>query len=313
MTIRRSLGSHLERWLVRVRRLYRERLRKNKRAKRIILALAFAIFLAGVGISIAQQPEVLSNLAWRPVVIVLLVTVPLSIFFRSLEYYLLARQIGLSITLINAAEITVISSAANMLPLPGGPLVRIAALRSEGASYRSGIGTTLLGGLIWVGVSLVIAGGAIATISSGILATGFLVIGALTLVAGLVLAARTHGGLRIGCLVVLNRAVNMNVMAARYYFCLAAIGHVPDYAQAAALTVSGVVGAAVFIVPAGLGVRELVAAAMAPIVLLSPALGFLAASLSRILNDVALLSISAILALRYRRDPAVAKDSSRRT
>lgn len=293
----------MERWFEGAIIFYREKLRKSERAKRLMLLFAFAAFLAGIVFSIFMEPDAFTNIAWEPMVIVLLVTVPFSILANSLEYYLLARQIGLPVSLAYAVEVTIISSAANMLPLPGGALVRIAALRKAGASYRGGVGATLLGAIIWIGVSFVIAGGGVASMAPGFVAMSLIVLGILALVAGLILSARTRGGLRIGALVVLNRTITVIITAARFYFCLIAIGYLPSYAQAAALTVSGVAGSAISIVPAGLGVRELVAAALAPVVLMPPAIGFLAASLSRVLGLVALLPVSLFLAFRHRGSP----------
>jgi uncharacterized membrane protein YbhN (UPF0104 family) len=88
--------------------------------------------------------------------------------------------------------------------------------------------------------------------------------------------------------------------AARLFLCLSAIGTMATFAQASALTLSAVAGSAISIVPAGLGVREIAAAALSPIVNLALASGFLAATLSRVLAFVMIAPVGIFLAIRTR-------------
>jgi hypothetical protein len=91
------------------------------------------------------------------------------------------------------------------------------------------------------------------------------------------------------------------VDSARLFLCFAALGVDASFAQASGLAVAGVLGSAVSIVPAGLGVREGVAAAISPIVGLAASFGFLSAFLNRLAGLVVIAPLAAMLSLRTSR------------
>ena len=106
----------------------------------------------------------------------------------------------------------------------------------------------------------------------------------------------SFGRLRYAIGMALAKTLMLLLDAVRIWLCFAAIGEATQFLQASVLTISAVVGSAVAIVPAGLGIRELVSAALAPIVALAPAATLLAMSLSRILGFVVVIPLSLVLA-----------------
>jgi hypothetical protein len=58
------------------------------------------------------------------------------------------RMTGRSVGWLSAMDVTIYGSAANMLPLPGGVLVRIAAMKAHGTAFRRG-GTLIMFGALW--------------------------------------------------------------------------------------------------------------------------------------------------------------------
>lgn len=90
------------------------------------------------------------------------------------------------------------------------------------------------------------------------------------------------------------------VAGLRFFFVLVAFGFDVSIGQALALATSGILATAVGIVPGGLGLRELLAGAFAPLVALSASVGVLAAIVNRIAGMVGLMAVSAVLTVVSR-------------
>ena len=99
-------------------------------------------------------------------------------------------------------------------------------------------------------------------------------------------------------LVALTRFAMIANQSIRLLLCLLAIHVGSEFAQAAVLSVSAVVGSAVALVPAGLGIREGVAAALSPVIGLAAAAGFLATFINRLLGLAVLAPLAALIAWR---------------
>ena len=82
------------------------------------------------------------------------------------------------------------------------------------------------------------------------------------------------------------------------YLALYALGFDVKPAQALVLVVAGALGSAVSIMPAGLGVREALAALVAPFAVLAASTGFLAAALGRMVDLAVVGPLAACLAMR---------------
>ncbi len=271
--------------------------------RRWALWLALGVLVAGLVLSVRAQPDVVTELDWRPLAALLLLVIPVVKLLNVFEYILSGRLLGKSIGLMEGLEVTTIGAAANMLPLPGSTLVRMAGLKAAGAGYGKGAAAVLLASLIWLAVASLYAGAWIlslggATPAARWVGPAFVAVGAMLLAFCLVAAIRLEGGSRIIGLIAANRLVLVAIEALRFVLVLQAMGVAASFAQASGLAVTGVLGSAVSIVPAGLGVRELVAAGLGPVVGISAAAGFLAAGLIRLLDLVFILALAGALALR---------------
>ena len=120
----------------------------------------------------------------------------------------------------------------------------------------------------------------------------FLVFGSSIWFGCFLAAMRRCRGVELPVLLSLAKLLLVATDVFRIYLCFLALGEAAHFAQAAAFAVAAVLGSAVSVVPAGLGVREAVSAGLAPLVGLAPALGFLAASLNRLLDLVTVLPIA---------------------
>ncbi|MGD2172473.1 MAG: hypothetical protein PVI79_04995 [Gammaproteobacteria bacterium] len=268
---------------------------------RIALGCATVFLVAGLLYSYISQPQVLNELVLWPVMLLILIGVPLTLCLNAVEFGILARLGRVEVTMLKALEITLLGSAANLLPLPGSTMVRVAALKAAGAPLLKGTSSTIVVGVIWISVAFGYSGTWMLVTASGLIAYLFLAIGALVLLGCLIWWRLLDGGYFLLLWVLVTRLMLVIVDSARLFLCFAALGVDASFAQASGLAVAGVLGSAVSIVPAGLGVREGVAAAISPIVGLAASFGFLSAFLNRLAGLVVIAPLAAMLSLRTSR------------
>jgi uncharacterized membrane protein YbhN (UPF0104 family) len=266
--------------------------------RRTILLVAALWFGAGVALSVYADPHRFSDLQWQPIVWLIAVAIPITIALNSLEFTLSGRLIGTHIGFRSAMETTIIGGVANMLPLPGGIVVRVAALKAAGASFKHGSLTILFNTFLWFGVALVYAGAWIAALAAIWLGSMFLAAGLAILIASFAITRQSLKEWRVTMWLTLNKVGLVLIDALRIFLCLWALSAAGGFGQASVLTASSVIGSAVSFVPAGLGVREAVAALLAPVVGLAASSAFLATSLNRLIGLAVTTPIAAYLAVR---------------
>ena len=135
-----------------------QRIRRDRKLRVWLLAAAAVGFFAGFLVTISSVSIEWSRLAWPVLGLLLLVAVPAMTLSNALEYTMAARVTGQSVRLLDAMRIAVLATAANLLPLPGGPFVRMKGLVDEGVQGRSAVGVTVLMAFAWLSVSLTSAG-----------------------------------------------------------------------------------------------------------------------------------------------------------
>jgi hypothetical protein len=259
------------------------------------LILAIAIFGGGLALSLKQLPEDLGQVAPRFLVLCALLAVPAAIFINAVETKLCAALAGTRFGWLEATHIGLVSSAANMLPLPGGPLVRIGALKVAGVSLlQGGIATTLIAAT-WVGLALTYAGAS--TIASHpAVGVPFLAAGGIATLACAIALFRLGRSWPLVAMVLATKSAGIAVGLVRMYLALASLGVVVSFTQACVFALADVAGSAVSIVPSGLGVNEAVAALMAPLAAVPPTVAFLAVGINRVIALPVLALASAFVA-----------------
>ncbi|MCG9545948.1 flippase-like domain-containing protein [Vibrio sp. Isolate33] len=262
-----------------------------------ILATAMLLFLAGIYLSLRDEPDLFNEFDWYDAAVVVLVGVPLTVMINGLEFMCCARMVGRKFSIFRSLEITIVGSAANMLPVPGASIVRILALKSTGLSLIKSTGINMLLALIWIGISFLYAGMTLLHFVDGLIAWGVIGTGGLALLSSFWVVSYNHIHSMTYLYVVVLKFVLVLVDAARIYFCFQALGLDVLFLQASVFVVSGVMGSAVSVVPAGLGVRELVSAVLAPLIGVAASAGFLSATLNRIAGLSTLLPIAGLLIL----------------
>ena len=132
--------------------------------------LAFLLFVGGFYVSFSQLDFDWRNLEKTTFVLLCIIVVPIIILLNGIEMKLSARFIGVQLGLKRSLGISVASSAANMLPLPAGPMLRMAAVVGEGATVKASGIAVLYPAVIWLGIGLLLSG--IAAISHDIILFG---------------------------------------------------------------------------------------------------------------------------------------------
>lgn len=272
--------------------------------ERAVLAVAALLFVAAFVFGLRAVPEDLQLTVW-PLVGLALVAVPLANVANGLEYATAARIGGHAVPVGEALEVSVLSSAANLLPLPGAALVRVRAMRRRGSSYRQALAVTALVGGAWLATSLVLAGGLLAAPRPGevddvaalaVLGCGVTGVALAGIAVRRLVPAGQAAVLAAGLLAA--EALAVAVAALRYLLVLGALGLDVTLEQAVALSVASVLASALGFVPGGLGLREALAGVIAGLVGLPVATGVLAAAVDRLVGLPVLAALSAGIVAR---------------
>jgi uncharacterized membrane protein YbhN (UPF0104 family) len=282
-----------------VGRLLRYRAAVAGVGERRLLLVAVVLFVAASAVGVANLPPVETEVRWPVLLLLPLVGVPATVAVNAWEYRVTAGLLGHRVPPTDAARVSVLSTAANLLPIPGAVLVRSRALRQRGTGLGAALALTTAIGVSWVGVTAVLAGGLqLGSAGDPVLGGGALVGGLVVLGAAALVAARTRGvTLRRGDIgtVLLVEAVAVLVAAARLLLALWGLGYSASVTQGVALSLAGSLGSAVGFLPAGLGVRELLAAGIGPLVGLPAAVSLVATAVDRVLGLVVLAAITGVL------------------
>lgn len=264
------------------------------------LALGLVVFVVGLILAIPSlefDPSA-SSLAW--VAAAALIGVPIMTLSNALEFRKVAELREHDVHLAEAVEVAVSSTAANLLPLPGGPMVKIAALKRAGSSVGGATMLTVWTGALWLAVAIVVAGSALLIdgrpVFTFAIAAG-LVLGAVSAFALQRQSTTAAPGRAIVALAGIELVATLG-SALRLWFVGNALG-VTLGLGVFVIALAPVLGAAVVLVPSGWGVRELVAAGLAVLAGLAAATGFVVTALDRVIGLV--VHGSAAAALLWRR------------
>jgi len=249
--------------------------------RRSVIALVVVAFIAGIYISVNASPELIQDISWRYVLLLIAAGAPLLTLANSLDIFVMAKSVKSEIKFTDCIRVSVLSTATNLLPAPGGSIVRIAALSTNGASIADASWVTIMSGAVWFAIAFAAAGLAM-SIYDMTAAAAFVAIAAAVAAGALFLAARAGVATMQVLTIASVKVIIVAIESMRYYWALKALNIDPNAFQAVVLSVATVVGSAIAVAPAGLGVREGVAALLAVAVTLDPAAGFLSSSINRI-------------------------------
>lgn len=274
----------------------------SPKTQKIINISALAILSAGLTISIYKNPNLLNRISIEPLLIIMIFATPLTILLNALELRLMSKLIGTNMPFCPSVETTIIGSAANMLPLPGSAIARVIAMKNHGATFKKSSLTTVYTVLIWAAISFIVSGASLAILGND-LSYVFLSIGILsTFVCILLLLQISEDSHSTAWRLLFTKFLLVTLDVIRIHLSFLTIGENLGYLESSVFVIAAVLGSAVSIVPAGLGIRELVSAGLAPVIGVSPTLAFLSATVNRIAGLAVLTPAALALSLSARTD-----------
>lgn len=262
---------------------------------------------AAVGVSAAtvwawrSSELALADLSWWPIAVAFLATAPASLALKAAEYQLCARIASQKPSTNRSFRVAVVSSAANLLPLPGSLIITVRSLSEDGSSYGSAISASAVPGLCWLSITGVVGGSAIAVEGPPSLGMATMVGGLIAGVAALKLFRETapdRGSTRLALAILGVESAWLVISALRLGLAVTALGVDISPTQALALSVAGALTVAIGFFPSGLGLREALIAGLSPLIGLEFDIGVLIGSVDRLVWLTFLALASAALVLR---------------
>ncbi len=236
-----------------------------------------------------------SEFRWWILPILAFVTTPLTVFANAAEYRVMGAISNRHIRWVESARLTILATAANLLPIPGGIMVRTQALRQEGTSYKRALAANAAAGIAWAGMGCVAVGALLTTDREERWFSVGLLIAAVVLISSVWrLLKRANPVHAVGHMTSLMavEALTVIITTVRIWLAFALIGKSATPAQAVALTSSVIIAAAVGIFPSGLGLRELLAGAVGAVVNLPAAESVAATAADRVAAQIGLIVLA---------------------
>ena len=249
--------------------------------------------------SLDDPPDGISTL---PTAALVLLVIPTFVIVTA-EFRIVAAILGVEVPVVSAARVTVIGTAANVLPLPGAALTRAFVLTRRGASTAAATQALIATAGLWLGLGFAATALGLASPRPGLAAAcGAMGLGGVTIAA--VMLRRLGAGLRqLGALTAVEVALTLSG-AVRMWLAFNALSIDGSFVEVAALTVASPASSAVGIVPAGLGIREAFAAGLGSLSGVGAAASGLATSFDRAIGLLVLVPIGGFVARRQPAEPA---------
>jgi hypothetical protein len=281
----------------RIRRVLDQRAKPLPRRTQLIVTIVVSVLLVIASAWAWRRAHLsVSHIDWIAILVAFFVAAPATLVLKMFEYDAAARLIGTRAGPRRALEVAIVSSAANLLPIPGSLLVTTHALSEQGATYGEAAFASVIPSLTWLGIagviggiSIVIAGNAIVGAVLG--AGGCVCLG----IAGVMFlrSAPAAGRPQLALRILVIETLWVLLGGFRMWLALRAIGVAGTPAQVLALAVAGAMAIAIGFLPAGLGAREALIAALSPLVNLPLSEGVVLGVIDRVVW-VSFLALAAI-------------------
>jgi len=241
-----------------------------------------ALFVVGLFWSFRAMSIELGQLNYLPALITFFMMGPLGIAYGAIGLALLARVAGTRIAFSSGWSMAGYAQLAESLPIPGGAIVRTIALKNSGTNTAKSMVLVTGAAVLWVAMSMVGAGIALLS-NENLAAVIFLLIGA-AIILPILAWMIAQAGMIVAMQIMFHRLIGLFLMCIRMLLAFAVIDMIVPFKTALFFSFANIAGSASAITPAGLGVGEAIAAAMAGLVQIAPAAAFLAIALNRIIS-----------------------------
>jgi hypothetical protein len=188
-----------------------------------------------------------------------------------------------------ALELTTFATAANLLPIPGGAIVRVRELGARSGNFRSAAVAIATVALFWLGAALLVAAFGLGVLGHSFTMAIFCCTALLALGFGAYVAPKSnaHPVRTLIALASIEGAISL-AAGVRIAAIMAGLGLKASLPTAMVLATSGPIAALVGIVPGGLGLQELVAGVLAPLAAAAPEAGAASVAADRVIGLLAL-------------------------
>ena len=202
-----------------------------------------------------------------------------------------AAMVGVDLPPVESVRQVSRANVANLLPLPGGPVLRHRVLASRGAPQRPAARAQLITGIWWLANGLTVSGLALMAVADRWWIGGLGVLGGATFaVIGWTVRPRSALTVQMGSLMAVE-LVKVVVGATRFWLIALLLGAELGWLGAMSTAFTVPAAAALGIFPSGIGAREALVGGVAELIGASAALLFLAATIERVVATVAMLPV----------------------
>lgn len=267
------------------------------------MAISIATLLGGIFLSVYAEPKLADNIHPLPCLIILLLLAPITHILRIIEFQIHAKLQGKSLSFLEALETITLASTTDLLPLPGGILVKISRLRSLDISWKDSSTMTLLTAFIWLGAAIMCCGIVmLLTYNVFFLALGISLFGILMTITCLYSLISLYKAPLYAFIIFGLKLMTVLLLGLRLVICFTAFDSTISYTDALILATSKPASGLLFFLPTNIGVAEGMAAGIGHFILgLNAATTFLATLLNLALG-LFTLTIMASIALLYTRN-----------
>jgi hypothetical protein len=268
-----------------------------------LLLAAAVLFVVVSAVSFASLPHGL-HIRWLLLPVIVLVLAPLTVLNNAAEFRVMGGINGHRIGWGPATRLTILATAANLLPLPGGVAIRTQALRQRGSTYRNAFGANVAAMLTWIAMGSIAIAILMTASSRWLIALVLALVGACSLVAATAFLRPACRGshMRYLSLLILVESSTVIVAGTRIFLAFRLIGLTATAAQAIALTAAAILAAAIGIFPGGLGIRELMAGVIGTAVSLPGSEAVAATASDRVAVQFSIALLTLMLLPKLRRD-----------
>ncbi|MEM9971974.1 MAG: hypothetical protein AAF762_12870 [Pseudomonadota bacterium] len=259
----------------------------------VLRVVGIAVVLIGAIWAVASLGLTWSDLSLFHLALNLFLLTPALLVVAALSFKITALALRRDVSNSLAIHTVAAANVAELLPLPGGALVRGGALVKLGAGVGEATRAVLLTALLTLALTVMLSGVALGMLSNAL--WYWVAVGALAAVFVVLGLLGRHVAPRYLPAMVAVRLVTLLLTVCRLVAAFGALGADLGWIEATLYAVAPTLGTAVGIVPAGLGVNEAIAAGLATIIAGPAATAFLSVALNRALD----LSVGAFWVLCF--------------
>ena len=297
-----------------IRRVIDARAKPLSQRTQIIVTVVVCVLLVVASVWAWRRARLsFSDIDWIAILVAFCVAAPATLGLKMLEYDTAARLIGSRAHFRRALDVAIVSSAANLLPIPGSLLVTAHSLSEQGATYGEAAFASAIPSLAWLGIAGIIGG-------LGVVVAGNAAVGAVLSVGGLacfgvagymfVRAAPARGRPQLAIRIVVIETSWVGLSGFRMWLALRAIGVSATPAQVLALAVAGAMAVAIGFLPAGIGAREALIALLSPIIKLPLSQGVVLGVIDRVVWITFLALAAVVVAIWRSSHPETPEDAA---